>query len=284
MAEWVIAIISVAIGTLMGFGLNLWRDKLQESKNKKQEALEKHFEKLKQIVILEILKIISGLRNDHGALEASTLREKRTMDDPPFPLIFGFEELEEYQSFQAHYPETDKAWRELVTKTWKQNEDVSAALKEIEEYINKNPYLPPIKPYNPPNEEKVMPEIITVIYQSIYSIAQGQRPVYDFSKLHVSDYEKYQQISVGNQIVAITTNGRAEKCKSALLELQTSKAFRDRAMGLAGNAFQIMMSLKTLAYRLNDIYSYGLISSKREQKFEPNNSCQICNNLILGKK
>ena len=244
MPEWIIAIISIVIGTLLGFGLNLWRDNILEKKNKKQEAIEKHFEELKQTIIMNILKIISGVINNYGTLEASTLRGNRTMDDPPFPLIFGFEELDEYQAFQAHYPETDKAWRGLIVNIWKQNEDVSTALKEIEEYINNNPDFPPIKAFTTPTEEKVIPETIKLIYQTIYSIAQGQTPQYDFSKLHISKYENYQQISVSSQIIAITSEEAIEKCKSAFLELQNSEQFRNRVLGLGGNAFQLMMQLK----------------------------------------
>ena len=280
MPEWGIVIISMVVGTLLGFALNLWRDKLLEKKNKKQEALEKHFEELEQTVILEILKIISGVINDQGTLEASTLRANRTMDDPPFPLLFGFEERDEYQAFQVHYSKTDETWRGLLVKIWKQNEDVNATLKEIEEYISNNPDLPPIKPYNPSKGEQVIPETITLIFQAIYSIAHGRRSLYDFSKLRVSDYEKYQQVSVSNQIVAVTTKEKTEKCKSAFIELQNSKTFRDRAQGLEGNAFQIMMSLKALAYKLNDIHSYGLISNKEGHNFEPNKSCEICNKLF----
>jgi hypothetical protein len=283
MPEWGIAIISMFVGTLLGFVLNLCRDKLQEKQNKKQEALEKHFEELKKTIILEILTIVSGVINDYGTLEASTLRGNRTMEDAPFPLLFGFEERDEYQAFQSHYPKTDKTWRGLITQIWEQNEDVNVALEEIREYINNNPDLPLVKVYYPPTEEKVMTETVTLIYQAIYSIAHGEQPLYDFSKLHVSDYEKYQQISVADRIIAITDKEKTEKCKFAFLELQTSKQFRDRALGLGGNAFQIKMSLETLAYGLNDIYSYGLVSNKEGQKFEPNKYCKICNSLFYKK-
>jgi len=277
--EWVIAIISVIVGALLGFGLNLWKDKLLEKNARRQIALKNHFEELKQVVISEILAIISGVINDHGTLEASTLRGRRTIDDPRFPLLFGFEERDEYQAFQIHYPDTDKKWRELLVEIWKQNEDVETTLKNIEEYITSNPCFPPIKPY-PPKEEKVLPETITQIYQAIYSIAQGQHPRYDFSKLEVSDYNNYQHIVLNHQIVAITAKENTEKCKSAFLELQNSEHFRDLAQGLKGNAFQITMNLKTLDYQLKDICSYGLISNKEEHKFEPEKNCSICSNLF----
>ena len=278
--EWIIVIISVVIGTLTGFWLNLWRDKLLEKKRKTQEALEKHFKELGQAVILEVLNIISGVINDYGTLEASTLRGNRTMDDPPFPLLFGFEERNEYQAFQTHYPDADKIWRELITKTWEHNNDVDAALKEIEEYINNDPDLPPIKPYDSSKEEKVIPATIRRIYQTIYSISQGQRPRYDFSKLRVSEYSDFQHISIEGEIIAITTIEKTDKCKSAFLKLQSSDKFKSRALGLGGNAFQIMMRFKALYYKLNDIYSYGLVSNKEGHKFEYNKKCEICNKLF----
>jgi len=278
MPEWVIVIISVIVGALLGFGLNLWKDRILEKNERRQIALKNHFEELKQVVISEILTIISGIINDYGTLEASTLRGSRTIDDPPFPLLSGFEERGEYQAFQIHYPDADGEWRGLLVKIWKQNEDVEAALKKIEEYITSNPYFPPIK--DPSKDEKVLPGTIKQIYQAIYSIAQGQRPPYDFSELDVSDYSDYQHIILGHQIVATTIRENTEKCKSAFLELQNSEHFRDLAQGLGGNAFQIIMNLKSLAYQLNDICSYGLISNKEGHKFEPDKNCSICSNLF----
>ena len=280
MPEWVIAVISVLVGTIAGFGLNLWRDKLLEKEKRRQDALEKHFEELKQTVITEILKIILGVVNDCGTLEASTTRESRTIEDAPFPISFGFEERNNYQALQAHYPEIYKTWRELITQILKHNEDVDATLEEIEEYINNNPDLPQVKLYDPPTEEKVTPSTIRRIYQAIYSIAQGQRPQYDFSRLHVQDYGDYQYIIAEDNVVAIIRNIEPEKCKSAFNELVTSKQIRDRALGIAGNASQIIMSLKTLAYNLDDIYSYGLISNKEGYKFQPNKDCRICNSIF----
>ena len=158
-------------------------------RQEKKEKLKTHFEGLKQKIIDKILQIISGVVNEHGTLEASMLIGKRTMDDASFPVLFGFEEIDEYQAFQTHYPTTDKKWRELVTQVWKQNEDVNAALKEVEEFISNNPDLPPIKPYDPSKEEKVIPQTITLLYRAIYSTAQGQRPRFDFSKLNIATKE-----------------------------------------------------------------------------------------------
>ena len=58
MPEWVIAIISIVIGTLLGFGLNTWRDKQQQKAQRRQEALEIHFKQEMSGVLHEI-----GLRN-----------------------------------------------------------------------------------------------------------------------------------------------------------------------------------------------------------------------------
>ena len=274
---YIIPIVGLVIAAITAFGV-FYGPKLVAKRQEKKEQLKTHFEGLKQNVIFKILQIISGVINDHGTLEASTLRGNRTMDDDPFPLLFGFEEMDEYQAFQVHYLEIDRTWRELITLIWKHNKDVEAALKELEETIGNSKDLPPIKPDVTPIEEKVIPATITLLFQATYYLAQGERPQWDFSKLHVRDQGEFKMLSLGNDLVAITVSEKVEQCVSALLEIQNS--FRERLLGLGGNAFQLSMRLKTLAYKLKNIYDYGLISNKAGYKFVPTKDCVICKRIF----
>jgi len=277
--KYIIPVAGILIAAITAFGV-FYGPRLVAKRQEKKGKLSTHFDGIRQKIIYTIVQIISGIADDYGTLDASTLRGSKTMDDDPFPILFGFEERDEYQAFQTHYPTTDKKWQELVTQTWKHNEDVEAAIKELEEIIKNNPDLPPIKPFAPSKEEKVIPETITLIYRAIYSIAQGQRPLYDFSELHVTDYGEFQIISVSNASVVITTKEKIEQCKSALLELQNSSSLRERALGLSGNTFQLTKKFEALTHELQSIYDYGLISNKVGHKFAPTKHCVICKRIF----
>jgi hypothetical protein len=276
---WLIPIAGFFIAAITAFGV-FYGPKLVAKRQEKKEKLKIHFEGLKQSIIVKIFQIITGVINDYGTLEASTLRGNMTMEDAHFPILFGFEEMDEYQAFQAHYPEIDKTWRELIALIWKQNEDVESALGEIEEYINENPDLPPVKKYYPLTEEKVISGTIPLIYRAIYSIAKGENPQCDFSKLHVDDYNEYQHIIVNKEVVAVTTKDRVDRCMSAFLELQTSETFKNRTQGLASNAFQLSKRLESLANMLKNIHDYGLISNKVGYKFAQTKDCIICKRIF----
>jgi len=275
--KYIIPVAGILIAAITAFGV-FYGPRLVAKRQEKKGKLSTHFDGIKQKIISPILQITSGIVDEYGTLDTSTLRGSRTMDDDPFPLILGFEEIDEYQAFQIHYPATDRKWRELITQTWTHNKDAKDALKELEEKIVSNKNLPPIKPGVQPTEEKVIPTTTVLLFQATYYLAQGERPRWDFSKLHVRDQGEFKMLSLGNNLVAITVSEKVEQCVSALLEIQNS--FKERLLGLGGHAFQLKKRFQALVYELQLIYDYGLISKRIGHKFATTKDCVICKRIF----
>jgi hypothetical protein len=276
---YIIPILGLVIAGITAFGVFLG-PRLVAKRQEKKEKLKTHFEGLKQKVISQILQIIPGIVDEYGTLDASTLRGSRTMEDDPFPIILGFDVRDEYQSFQAHYPVTNKKWRELIAQTWTHNKDAEVALKELEEIIKNKSSLPPIKLDDTLAEEKIIFSAIPLLFKSIYHLVQGKKPRYDFSKMKDMDYNALQLIKIENIPIAMASEENVEKYKAALLEVQNMSSYRERVLGLHGNAFQLMKRFEALAYELQLIYDYGLISKKAGHKFEPIKECAICKRIF----
>jgi len=276
---YIMPILGLVIAAITAFGV-FYGPRRVARRQEKKEKLKTHFEGLNQKIISQILQIISGIVDECGTLDASTLRGSRTMEDDPFPAILGFEVLDEYQSFQAHYPSTDQKWRELITQTWTHNKDAEAALKELEEIIISKSNLPPIKPDDTSVEEKIISSAIPLLFKSIYYSVRGEKPRYDFTKMKAIDYNMLQLIKIGHMPIAMASKGNVEKYKSALLEVQNMPSYRERVSSLHGNAFQLMKRFEALAYEMQLIYDYGLISKKAGHKFEPIKECAICKRIF----
>lgn len=276
---YTLPILGIVIAAITAFGV-FYGPRLVAKRQEKKGKLQTHFDGIKEKIIGNTIQIVANAINDHGIIDASILRGSRTTDDDPFPLIIGFEETDEYQAFQVHYPNTDKTLQALINETWKHNKDVNNVREEIEQYVNSHPDLPTVKPYNPVKGGMVVTQAISHIYSTIYSIAQGQRPYCDFSKISINNMGELQSLSVNQEIIALTDAGKAEKCMTVLLELQNSQVFKDKALVLHGKAIHLKNRFEALAYELQLIYDYGLISKKAGYSFEPIKKCAICKRIF----
>jgi hypothetical protein len=105
MPEWAIAIIAVVVGTILGFLLNLWRDKQQQKEKRRQEALETHFDDIRKHVIDKISEMSRSL----------TIRNNRFVFGSYSPVNkqYDFEQEDYYKGFAVHFPEIAQEWRRL---------------------------------------------------------------------------------------------------------------------------------------------------------------------------
>ena len=122
MPEWVIAIISVVIGTLLGFGLNLWRDKRQQNEERKLEALKVHFDTLNEEIIEKLYYMSSSLEIQHNELIFKSSEkvigfnlseEEIPKSEEPVLKHYKFEDDEIFLGFEVHFPERAQEWNQL---------------------------------------------------------------------------------------------------------------------------------------------------------------------------
>ena len=122
MPEWVIAIISIVIGTLLGFGLNLWRDKRQQNKERKLEALKIHFDTINEEVISKLYYMSSSLGIQHNELIFESSEkiigfnfsgEGIPKSEEPVLEHYKFEKDENFLSFEVHFPDRAQEWNQL---------------------------------------------------------------------------------------------------------------------------------------------------------------------------
>ena len=119
---WEIVLISTLAGVILGFILNLWRDRLQEKKKRRQEALEKHFNQemaggLTHIAYRNGLVAHPG-RNKELGFSLPNEHSYKFKIDEEFPLIG-----EGYEAFKVHFPGISEKWEELHKRTLKLRED-----------------------------------------------------------------------------------------------------------------------------------------------------------------
>ena len=229
------------------------------------------------------LQIIDGLQIRNGYIEDSSLisfREIGDFSEYPFPLKMGLEERDEYASFKAHLPKMEEKLQDLHGRTLRHNEMAKNFFNDIRKHIESDPNLPPIKPDSRPIEEKVIPHTIGYMVQTLYSVALGYKPNYDFTKATAEIINDLWMIRVGDTCFAIVTKENIECFKSSLVQIQESKNLRSTALGINGSANQIIVEFDGLAKKLNHIISRGLISKDANYSFRPVRNCPICKELF----
>ena len=116
MPEWGIAIISMVVGTLLGFILNLWRDNHQKNKKRRQEALEIHFHDINEMIIHRMSEMARNLQMRNNRLVFGSYA--------PVQEKYNFEEEEEYKGFEIHFPKLAKEWKQLFNNALRMNEEL----------------------------------------------------------------------------------------------------------------------------------------------------------------
>lgn len=259
----------------------------REIKKEEKEKLKSHFNEVKEIIISPLLQIIDGLQLRNGYLEASSiisLREMLDLSNYPFPLKLGLEERDEYASFKAHFPRIEEKLQELIGKTLRHNETAKDFFNSVREHIESDPNLPPIKPDTRPIEEKVISHTIGYMVQTLYYVALGYKPIYDFNKATSEKVNGFWMVRVGDTGFAIVTREKIEHCKSSFIQIQESKNLRRTALGINGSANQIIAEFEGLAKKLNIVISRGLITKDTNYNFIPVNDCLICRELFANIK
>ena len=279
--------ISGGIITVLGYiFVTRWLNKkteYREIKKEEKDKLNNHFSEIEAIIISPLLQFIDGLQLRNGYLEASSIMNLRELEDIsnyPFPPKLGLEARDEYASFKAHFPIMEEQLRELNSKTLSHNETAKNFSNNIRDHIESDPNLPPIKPDNPPIEEKVIPMTVGYMLQNLYNIALGYKPIHDFNKATSEVINNFRMLRVGDTGFAIVSKENLEYCKSSFIKIQESKNLRDTALEINGSATQIITEFGELAKKLNIIMSRGLITEDTNYNFKPVNDCLICRELF----
>ena len=105
LSNWIIVIISTLAGVVVGFVLNLWRDKLQEKKARRQEALETHFNQ-DTCAFLSHISNMGGLKKMIGGKLAFGAGAILNPISDKFPI----NNEQSIKAFEVHFPIIAKRW------------------------------------------------------------------------------------------------------------------------------------------------------------------------------
>jgi len=189
MPDWAIAIIAVVVGTILGFLLNLWRDKQQESERRRLQNLEIHFRDINSSIIRRLSEMTRSLQ----------IRNNR--------LVFGgyivvsekypFEQETEYESFTVHFHELTERWTQLNVKALEQNKLLKKWVEQekLVELIEKSLRTSSQKQVEDANLDKEKQKYEGIYQEFNHSLAHLQNEFNEFARLladTVQNIEKYQ--------------------------------------------------------------------------------------------
>jgi len=288
MSDFITGSIVTLIAFILGLLGNMWYGSYQEKKKIRKEQLDKHFKEEIIATISILLKIIEGVKTNHGTIVAPDINRSKTMDDEPFPLSFGFENTHEYEAFTAHYPSIQQSWKEFIKKVWTHNLRVENRIDEIRQILENDKELPQIKKYEEKVAEKIFPEIPSLLFKGIYDLATGQRTVLDFSNAEIKDQFPCRYLILGAYNILVSesdeaiqiedkvfgVNPRVETYKIKLADIQKSELLREKAIKLSEDCEQLIIELWDIKDKLE------LISKHGRNSFKSDKDCDICRNYI----
>jgi hypothetical protein len=115
----------ILLGVVVGFLLNVWNSNRIESKRRRQEALEYHFNDIHTNIMQKISVRARSLCINNNRLVFGGIDSIKE--------IYDFEKEEEYKGFEIHFPEIASEWIRLKGEAIKASKNTENDIIKLQE-------------------------------------------------------------------------------------------------------------------------------------------------------
>ncbi len=140
MAEWLISLISVFVGAVIGIFGNMWYGNYQDKRRRQIEGLKNHFIDLETNVIRKIIESLENTYNNQGYIYVTRQAAEETGYTTDIRQPHSYWPMRELESgkfieFQFHFPNQAHEIIELKNSAYKHNESLDSFDKKLEQLI-----------------------------------------------------------------------------------------------------------------------------------------------------
>ena len=112
MAEYIGTGFIAIFSLLVGFLLNIFYESYKEKMKTRKESLNIHFDDIKSTIISDLRQIATKLIIYNNRLAFEVVVDGYTGEEP-FRELYKYEDDESYLSFEVHFPERAREWKQL---------------------------------------------------------------------------------------------------------------------------------------------------------------------------
>jgi hypothetical protein len=204
-----------------------------------------------------------------------------------YKLLYALDKDKLFASFNAHFPEMVKRWREYAKDVDAYYKEKALLIEEIKDFISKTVRVPVqfrnfSMKINTPDMPSIYENTPEVFWDGFLShVARGLPPTLDFHEATTKIERVRCQLQCGAHTIAVTrTEEEAEEIKSSFAELQGTQEYIEKGRKIV-NIYD----------RLEEKYeklSEGLLSIceqyRKYKKLERQEGCPICQEIFNLKR
>jgi hypothetical protein len=267
MSEIVIGIIAGSIVALISFMLglfgNMWYGNYQENRQRKNEALKKHFSDLEEQYIKPASEFLANISNQEGRLTFYNIHSQYSVDAAQTSWPTSASD-KNFDSFKAHFSTTADELLKLETQVKINNEKNKAFNAEVVASLEEKTGIP-VRDYfkkaklNVPFFYQSIITFIRLSYMEHMRIQTGDKEDDDLNfNFHEVIYSPSQQdnnaglitLKDGRHIAVVNNKDEAETCKKALIEVAENIELVEKGQSLYTSAEALKDAVENLSHHL----------------------------------
>jgi len=261
MSEFVVGSIVAIISLILGFLGTIWYAGYQENRQRKNEALKKHFTDLEEQYIKPTSEFLSNISNREGILTYTNIETQYSIDATQ--TSWPMNNLnQDFICFKEHFSTKASEISGLREQIVINNTNNKSFNKELENLLEKASHIPVKDYFKKSNLEKPffshsILSFLRLSYNEIAEIVQGLREknefIFDFREASFTPKEDNHWLLQleGRELAQVTKKAEAELCKRALIELMETDDLQVKGQSLYREAETLKDKARSLSSDLD---------------------------------